>query len=430
MCQDEITNLVRNDAVIVRFGENLYQRQSHHNDFRTNISQKMREIARLIIALRTREPSIQNVKNCINPEMFPHVLGAVHQLCGLSEDAKHYSTPSLAQKLGLSLKKCAVIVKSMAVRELDDEMLKSADDFFYMCQSEWSENVSLAALISLETQKMNKPSKPRFLPLTDDINVLNSYLCSESNRLQQELEVSTTKAAWSSLVQISLAQTILFNRRRGVVAERLSVDAFNKRITGQPKSDIAESLTVVEIELCKIMAHVEIMGKLGRTMAILLTPELTKAITLMNAKREAMGISSHNQYVFARLNSIYTVQGHTCLRKCAKASGASCPAHLISRNHRKHVGLVIQILNFKEHEIDVSQFIGQDIRIDSNFYRLLINSIQLAKLSKLLLAFESGNIIPYEGKTFDEIEIDINTIVSDESEEDDGDCDSGKLKYA
>ena len=51
-------------------------------------------------------------------------------------------------------------------------------------------------------------------------------------------------------------------------------------------------------------------------------------------------------------------------------------------------------------------FLGHNIRIHRNFYRLPRETLQLANVSKILLAYDRGQIASYKGKNLDEIQLD------------------------
>ena len=78
---------------------------------------------------------------------------------------------------------------------------------------------------------------------------------------------------------------------------------------------------------------------------------------------------------------------------------------------RKHVATLSLILNLKNHELDqVAHFLGHDIHVHLEYYRLPEATTQLAKISKLLLAMDKGPLRSLQGKTLDEIEIEGNAI--------------------
>ena len=50
-----------------------------------------------------------------------------------------------------------------------------------------------------------------------------------------------------------------------------------------------------------------------------------------------------------------------------------------------------QVMNLQDNELDVlAKFLGHDVRIHRYFYRLPDATMQMAKVSKLLLALEGG----------------------------------------
>jgi len=51
-------------------------------------------------------------------------------------------------------------------------------------------------------------------------------------------------------------------------------------------------------------------------------------------------------------------------------------------------------------------FLGHNIHVRCNFYRLPQDTLQLAKVSKILLAYDRGQIASYKGKNLDEIQLD------------------------
>lgn len=64
-----------------------------------------------------------------------------------------------------------------------------------------------------------------------------------------------------------------------------------------------------------------------------------------------------------------------------------------------------QILGLSETNLDVlAKFMGHDIRIHRQFYRLPENTVDLAKVTKIMHLINTGNMSKYKGKDFDDIE--------------------------
>ncbi|XP_073715809.1 uncharacterized protein [Misgurnus anguillicaudatus] len=89
-----------------------------------------------------------------------------------------------------------------------------------------------------------------------------------------------------------------------------------------------------------------------------------------------------------------------------------------------------QILNLKDNELDqLANFLGHDIRVHRDYYRLPDATIEIAKISKLLLAMEKGTLASFQGKSLSEIEIEdeIDPELDDEEESDEGGEESDSL---
>jgi len=108
-----------------------------------------------------------------------------------------------------------------------------------------------------------------------------------------------------------------------------------------------------------------------------------------------------NKFVFARSSSRLPHRSSDCLRTFANECGARNPAALTSTKLRKHIATMSQMLSLKRHELDLlANFLGHDIRIHREFYRLPEETLQMAKVSKLLLAMERGETTTLQGRNF------------------------------
>ncbi len=111
--------------------------------------------------------------------------------------------------------------------------------------------------------------------------------------------------------------------------------------------------------------------------------------------------------MFARPEAMTHFRGSDCLRGFAKECGAKCPKALTSTRLRKHAATLSTVLNMTDTEMDqLANFLGHDIRIHREFYRLPEKTLQLAKISKVLMALEQGRLAEFHGKNLDEIGID------------------------
>ena len=253
----------------------------------------------------------------------------------------------------------------------------------------------------MRTTKCNKPST---LPFTEDVQILHLYLDKSAEEAFCNLKEVATSQNYAQLAKVTLAQIIVFNRRCAGEVSKMWLKGFLERDNTKLHEDVAMGLSKTEQRLCNYFCRVKIMGKRGRKVAVLLTPSMVDALSLLASNRTESGVCATNVFRFARPNAMSHYRGQDCLHVHAGQCGAKHPEHLRSTQLRKHVATLSQVLNLKNNELDqVAHFLGHDIRVHRNFYRLPVPTTQLAKISKLLLSMDLSGM---QGKSLDEIEIE------------------------
>ncbi|KAI4800013.1 hypothetical protein KUCAC02_016550 [Chaenocephalus aceratus] len=134
---------------------------------------------------------------------------------------------------------------------------------------------------------------------------------------------------------------------------------------------------------------------------------MQQALDVFVGTWQECGVPKENNYLFARPSAFTCYRGSDCLRYFAKACGAKNPESLTSTKLRKQTGTLSQVHNLTNTELDLlADFLGHDIRVHRQFYGLPEGTLQLAKISKLLMALEQGRLAEFQGKTLDDISID------------------------
>lgn len=178
----------------------------------------------------------------------------------------------------------------------------------------------------------------------------------------------------------------------------------------------------MEKQLTKQFKRIVIRGKRGRGVPILFTPIMQKTIKFLISAREVTNfVDTENPYLFALPNTMNCIRGSDAIRKLSRESGAKNPENLTSTKLRKQVATVAQLLNLTENDIEqLATFLGHTKDVHKNFYRLSESTFQVAKVSKVLLMMEKGKGQEYRRKNIDEIDININSLVSDEGNDSEG----------
>ncbi|KAK3587128.1 hypothetical protein CHS0354_006771 [Potamilus streckersoni] len=125
MANDKILFIARLDDTIVNFGEKTFAKcakQPHQFQY---VKHKMRELAPFLLVARDNNKSIISLKDCINSSVFNDAIKAVRKKhANFKFDGMDgtYGVPSLAMKLGHSLKKCAGLLNFHAIQAYETVM--------------------------------------------------------------------------------------------------------------------------------------------------------------------------------------------------------------------------------------------------------------------------------------------------------------------
>ncbi|XP_041360486.1 uncharacterized protein LOC121376778 [Gigantopelta aegis] len=218
-----------------------------------------------------------------------------------------------------------------------------------------------------------------------------------------------SQSAWSTLRDVVLTRVILFNRRRQGEVSHMTIEVYAKIQTAGQDGFVMDHLSDLEKELSQHFCCVEVRGKRGMTVPVLMNKETKEWPDILMSCRHDAGIKDDNAYVFARTHygSHEYVRCSDCLRAMSENCGAKEPHLLRSTQLRKQIATMSQILNLKDHELDyLARYLGHDIRVHREYYRLPDQTLQVAKISKLLLATEQGGVGLKAGQQLDDIVID------------------------
>lgn len=154
---------------------------------------------------------------------------------------------------------------------------------------------------------------------------------------------------------------------------------------------------------------VNIRGKRGRKVPLILTSEIVKSMNALIKYRSMVGVKRENKYVFAAptRDSLRHLRGHDCLAAVVNKVGLVNPAAVKSTKLRKYIATVSQIVDLNENEMEwLARHMGHDLSVHKDFYRLHDHTIELSKVSRLLLAVDEGKASKWAGKKLQDITVD------------------------
>ncbi|XP_060563895.1 uncharacterized protein LOC132723232 isoform X2 [Ruditapes philippinarum] len=244
---------------------------------------------------------------------------------------------------------------------------------------------------------------------------------------------------YSALCKLSLAEVILFNRKRSGEAERLKKEDFLKGCVNENvDKDVSKTLSKFERQLCRSHFRVETRGKSlkrGRRVSILFTKNMKENLDILLKLQSRLHIES--DYVFIRPGGRKPFRGNDVLKEAAETANVTHASRITSTSLRKQLATMSQVLNLTESNQDLlATFMGHDIRIHREYYRLPEGTLEVAKVCKILHLLNTGKITETEAaKIHDNTQsfIDKETTVTDEEnssdeddEQSDGQCDGAE----
>ena len=162
--------------------------------------------------------------------------------------------------------------------------MEFAREFKTIKQIRWKGFITRGATTTLKESKWNAP---QIIPLTEDVKCVDAHMKNIKILAEKILRMRPSAFNYATLAKVTLAQLIIFNRRREGEVSRMELEAtFKARKKSELNEDIAVCLTQLENKMCDFFTRVEIRGKRGRAVPVLLKPSMVLAMELLADTRE------------------------------------------------------------------------------------------------------------------------------------------------
>lgn len=164
----------------------------------------------------------------------------------------------------------------------------------------------------------SKYNKPSTLSFTEDVQILLRYLGKSAETALCDFSGGATIQTYAQLAKVTLAQIIVFNRRRAGEVSKMRLKTFCERNITNLREDVAMGLSKTEQRLCNYFTRIEIVGRRGRKVAGLFTPSMIEALSLLVSKRAECEICATNVFFVCKTKINKLLQGtglFACLRK-------------------------------------------------------------------------------------------------------------------
>ncbi|XP_066532045.1 uncharacterized protein [Hoplias malabaricus] len=375
---DYVSNYLRNDTLICKFGSELCEKKQKDWKARFDyVSIRMRRLSKLMLAVKELDPSIENLHQLCTESRFNLALEAAKKLCSFDQRSNKFKNLGKANNLRLILQQATKI----ALREdaVENKCTALARRFIILLNTEWVACMTSQFGRSPSLTKLNKEDVKAIMK---DVVKLQEFLSLTERQATEELVKDPNPKTWEKLRNNILASVTLFNRGRRVIAEEILLENYLKRPKNSFSADEYETLTNLEQCLHEKLIQIDCTCKDGNTVSALLTGRMKSSLDLLNKYRKHVGVTEGNPYVFALLKGPSNMMAHNCIEDLALKCGVKNPESLNSPQAQKCVPLVFQILSLDDHEMQHVAELLCDNRF--NCQKLRQNPSDLVEVVKVL----------------------------------------------
>ena len=155
---------------------------------------------------------------------------------------------------------------------------------------------------------------------------------------------------------------------------------------------------------------VHVREKRGRQVPVLMDNDTIMAIEALSKYRTVVGVLPGNIYIFAAptRSSKKPLRGNDCMNKVLQSIPDLQDSERIrSTQLRKYCATVSQIADLTENDLRwLAEHLGHNLDVHREYYRLRESTVELSKVSRLLLALDEGNAVNITGKKLSDITVE------------------------
>jgi len=212
MQSGKLLMVVKNDSSILELGSLLLEKLGNRRAL--DISARMRELARLMLQLRTNKTlNGRDLSAFLSGKNFDKVLTAIEAIAepGLGPGKrKIFKRPGFVINIGGSILKCAHLKRGRALRAGDRDSLQEVDDFVSLYTMSFTDRMASAAHASYKM----KGNQLNVIPDEDDMSLLRKYQVDKINALVKAAdetdddEATESNFNWRELAEVTLSRVL------------------------------------------------------------------------------------------------------------------------------------------------------------------------------------------------------------------------------
>ena len=391
--RQDMRSKVQADDTLMAYASYTTQCKGKSKNQEKVLKDRLSKLVNLLEGVRKRTDRAElTLKEICAPTHFDSIVEVTYEMggydVGTASRNPSFTIPSAPRVIGQALGKVAHVLQGQAIRDGDTALETQVNQFERLLKSEWGDRISRA---SLHTLNMRKQKKDDAIPSTENVQKLSAFLKSEVSAGSKALDPGNKiglQERYNRLAERTMVSLLVFNKRRGGEASNIEVTDYTERANYEQNQTIMRSLSDLERELVAKMTLVQLIGKRGRVVPILIPPEERRAIEALLQARQIVGLPANGKLFAKTPRNTVMCHGYA-LKKTCREAGVDAQK-ITSTTLRKYLATVVQVMRLTENEMDqVAMHLGHDLNVHRRYYRLQHSTVELSKVSRLLLSTEN-----------------------------------------
>lgn len=342
---------------------------------------EMREMARLFLTFKSLRNSDETSEDMFTRKYLSTLRETIDTLSA-SENCQ--------EKHGLKLNLNTIIQR--AIKSLKGFYTETLQDARYdeMCKFQMayafrSYEMFANARYRCISNSMDKARRPEQLPVEEELKKMKHYISHRLKDLEKNFEISD----YSTLRSLVVCRLTLYNGRRGEEPSRMLVKEWEDAMRGVWLSP--EKVEAVEDRAEKFLLGqfylVYLYGKGNKFVPVLIPKDVLKAVQILIVNRDAQGIRSENQFLFASKKSYCHCSGWPAVGQVAKKADVCINA---TRNTHR-ISTVYAGLHLAEEDQKVfMDHMGHEANINAENYQCPVGLKEVNVMGKFLSQIDEG----------------------------------------
>ncbi len=387
MQDDEFSRIIRFDWLIISYGNDLCL---NLNTITQNncIRNYLKNAGKLLIALKSVSSDITDLASMYHVKHCNAVVEAIRVVSRFDVHTKKIGSPGTASALVTLVNNIGDLLVIERMKENDTVEEKNVERFLKVFKKDARLKINkLVRVVKAKARRLYQPD----IPTTEDIKVFTDFLDAERDKCFVELSEKFEYKRWLRLAELTLASTLVFNRKRVGEMQNLLLEHFEHR---QILSEQCEKSMEFVPDITKetVRSRMVIRGKMEGDVPVLLKHSNDDCLQLLIKHRQ--DIPKENEYLFA----VYTQSGHVkiadacaAIRKLSDKCEATNPKSLRGTKLRKHLASMCSTLDLTYKDItNIAKSMGHSEPVHRNIYRHNPLQQEVVQMTALLEAARGG----------------------------------------